>query len=320
MHPLILSTANYGYFASLIAGKIPNAELITTTRKRFPGGERYFRMDIETRDQLFGRNVIVVVGGCYDADDDFNEAVRIGSTAASKGATRVTYLFPFLGYSTMEREKVAGEVVTAKILAKMLSKLSQGDLRNAFFFLDLHTAGLINYFEGDCLRDELPGEETLSYAFEQLGLQNFMFASADLGRPRVVEFFADRYRTHMAFVSKKRVFDKTHIEAVIGEVRGQVVVIYDDMIRSTTTLVDAAKAYLDRGAKEVYAVASHLAFDNENAIRLLEDSPIVKVVSTNSHCMSQHPLVRTSKKIIVEDVSHLFARAIMKLNGVNTCD
>jgi len=316
MEPIILTTANSEYFARLIAKIIPGSTLISTTRKLFGNSERYFRINIDDHDQLLGRNVIIVGSGSQNTDEDFNEICRVGSAAAAYGARQVFYLIPNFPYATMERAVRPGEIVTAKVIARMLSGLPQGVHANRFFLFDLHSPGIRHYFEGTaCLRHELNGEEILSAAFERLGLQNFMFASVDLGRPRLIEFFANRYRTDMALISKKRDFEKTKIEAVIGDVRGQIVVIGDDMARSSGTLIDGAEAYLKRGAVAVYALISHLGFNSTAAIQRIIDSPIVKVIGTNSHPMSQHPLVQGSEKFIVEDVSHLFARAIMKLNG-----
>jgi ribose-phosphate pyrophosphokinase len=316
MEPIILSTANSEYFARLIAKLIPSSTLIPTTRKQFGNSERYFRIGIEDHDQLLGRNIIIVGSGSQNTDDDFNEICRVGSAAAAYGARQVFYFIPNFPYATMERAVRPGEIVTAKVIARMLSGLPQGVHANRFFFFDLHSPGIIHYFEGPaCLRHELNGEEILSAAFERLGLQNFMFASVDLGRPRLIEFFAKRYRTDMAFISKKREFEKTEIEAVIGDVRGQTVIMGDDMARSSGTLIDGADAYIKRGAVAVYALMSHFGFNNAAAIQRIIDSPIVKVIGTNSHPMSQHPLVQGSEKFIVDDVSHLFARAVMKLNG-----
>ena len=85
------------------------------------------------------------------------------------------------------------------------------------------------------------------------------------------------------------------------------------MTRGGGTLIHAAKAYLDSGAKEVYAVLSHLALNNESIIKQLEKSPLKKIITTNSHPRSQNKLVKRSKKIIVKDISPEFVKIIKKL-------
>ena len=99
---------------------------------------------------------------------------------------------------------------------------------------------------------------------------------------------------------------------VIGDVKGKHVIIYDDMTRSASSLIQAAEAYLERGASSVFAVLSHLALNSEAIADLLEKSPIRRIISTNSHPMSQSLKVKTSQKFIIKDVSPLFADAISK--------
>ena len=176
--------------------------------------------------------------------------------------------------------------------------------------LDLHVQGLLHYFEGPCTRLELYAESPLVDGLEALQLENFMFASADLGRPKWVQPFALRFGTALAFIRKNRNFDQTLVDDVIGDVMGKNVVIYDDMTRSANTLINAAKAYLERGALKVYAVLSHLAINSEAVAQKLIDSPIDKIVCTNSHPQSQGKLVQESSKFIVVDVAPVFDKCI----------
>lgn len=312
---IILSTSQSRYFATLIADKLPVSTEQSVTRKSFGDGEKYLRVDLEDRMELFGRDVVIV--GSTHTDNDFNEVCRVGTAVAKYGARRIIFVIPFFGYSTMERAVRPGEIVTAKINARMLSQLPHGDVRNCFLMLDLHTAGLVHYFEGECLRSELYAESVLTEAVEELGLSNFMFASADLGRPLWVETFAKKFGTSIAFVRKSRDFEETKIHDVIGNVNGKNVIIYDDMIRSGRSLIKAARLYLEKGALAVYAVASHLALTGIDASVQLSCSSIQKVITTNSHPMSQHDSIVSSSlnKYVVKDVSHLFVDAIEKLTG-----
>jgi ribose-phosphate pyrophosphokinase len=140
-----------------------------------------------------------------------------------------------------------------------------------------------------------------------------MFGSADLGRPRWVETFANHYGADLALVRKKRIFKKTQVEGVIGDVRGTNVVIYDDMTRSGESLIQSADAYLERGALSVCAILSHLALNNPSVIDLLEYSKIRRIVALNSHPMSMEERVQRSKKFIIKDISPNYARAIEQL-------
>jgi ribose-phosphate pyrophosphokinase len=313
MEPIILSTDSSAYFANEMSERLPTPEFLPVIRKTFGNGEGYLRIELDQWIELLGRDIILV--GSTASDADFEDICRLGSGAADSGAYRVTYVIPFFGYSTMERAVKPGEIVMAKVRARQLSQLPQGDVRNRFFMMDLHASGLVRYFEGNCFRFKLYAEAVLTAAVEELGLSNFMFASADLGRPLWVETFAKKFRTPVAFIRKSREFEETHVDDVIGDVAGKTVVIYDDMVRSSDTLVDAAEAYLQRGASSIYAVVSHLSFNSDAAIDLLLASPIKKIIGTNSHQMSQRPKVANSSRFVVKDVSHLFADVAMNLGG-----
>lgn len=86
----------------------------------------------------------------------------------------------------MERAVHPGEIVSAKTNICMMSSIPSSGLGNVFMLLDLHVEGLLHYFEGPCVRVELYAEQILLDGIKALGLTDFMFASADLGRPKWV--------------------------------------------------------------------------------------------------------------------------------------
>lgn len=308
--PLIFSTEASAYFADKIAARL-GAMHGETERKVFAGGERYYRLNIVDRADLLGRDVVYVASTHTDAD--FAELHRVGCALAGYGTRRRIFVIPFFGYSTMERAVKAGEVVMAKVHARTLSSIPNTVMGNTFLMFDLHTSSLAHFFEGDCLRFELYGEPVLSAAISQLKLRNFMFGTADLGRPLWVKTFARRFGTSFAMIDKDRDFETTKVRAVIGDVAGKKVIIYDDMTRSAGTLVQAAKAYLEEGATAVYVVLSHLACNDRAAFDRLMDSPIERVITTNSHPMSQEDYVLPGSRITVLDVSLIFAQAIQQV-------
>ena len=222
-------------------------------------------------------------------------------------------MIPYFGYSTMERAVLPGEVVTAKINVSMLSSIPNTGDGNVFLMLDLHTAGIIHYFEGPCIRMELYAESALIEGIKRLQLQRgtFMFASADLGRPLWVQTFARYFDTGIAFIRKSRQYETVKIVDVIGDVENKHVIIYDDMTRSASTLINAAEAYMSRGALSCYAVLSHLALNNDTVVDKLLHSPIIKILATNSHQMSQCSAVKSNPdRFLILDISSTFEMAI----------
>lgn len=316
-HIVVYSTKASEYLAEKICAQL-HAAKGDIIRKAFGDGERYYRINIEDKGELMGKNIVFVAS--THTDEELLEVIRVGSALANGcGVRRIVFCIPFLGYSTMERAVKPGEVVTAKVNIRLLSTIPSSALGNSFLFLDLHVSGLLHYFEGSSLRSELYAEKVLIEGIERFiredGLKegDFMFASADLGRPLWVQSFANNFHTGLAFIQKARNFESTYVLNVIGSVKDKHVIIYDDMTRSGATLVHAAEAYIANGAKSVYCALSHLAFNNEDVIDLLSNSVIKRIVSTNSHPMSQHPKVLSNPKFIIQDVSRNFSSAVKSI-------
>ncbi|CAI5951782.1 unnamed protein product [Closterium sp. NIES-64] len=311
---VVYSSEASAYLADLIAQQL-SVERGTVIRKQFKGGEKYLRVLMNEKYQLVGQDVIYVAA--THTDDDLLELVRLGCAFAAYGSRRRIFVIPFLGYSTMERQVLPGEVITSKVNARILSSIPNSKLGNIFLFMDLHVQSLLQYLEGPCTRMELYAEQALLEGIKtHLDLsQPFMFASADLGRPLWVESFARKFNVDVAFVRKSRHMQETSVLGVVGEVTGKHVIIYDDMTRTGGTLVKAADAYMARGASRVSAVLSHFALASEEVIRMLEESCISVIISTNTHPISMHPSVAGSKpsKFRILDVSPIFGEAIMKL-------
>lgn len=318
--PIILSTERSRYFAQLITEGLngETSEFYLTQgieRSTFANGEKYLRIAIRKRTDLLGKTIIMV--GSPHFDEEYLEIWRLGCALPHYGAKRVIYIMPYLGYSTMERSVKPGEVVTAKTNIRLLSHIPHGDDRNAFFLMDLHKSGLLHYFEGDCLRFELYAEDALTKAIQKLELENYIFGSADLGCPKWIRTYARKFDTRMVLIDKGREGEKTEVLDIIGDVKGKIVIIYDDMTRSADSIINAAKTYLDHGAVAVYVVLSHLALNTlEVAERILSSGLIEKVISTNTHFMSQSDIVKSDPRFEIVDVSPLFVDAIQDvLNG-----
>jgi len=111
--------------------------------------------------------------------------------------------------------------------------------------------------------------------------------SPDTGRVKVAERFAQHLAdigADVAFVYKKRERNSVNVSSakeVIGDVDGRLCVLTDDMIDTAGTMVSAAELLRARGAKEVWAMATHGVL-SDHASERLKKSPISRVVFTNT--------------------------------------
>lgn len=182
-------------------------------------------------------------------------------------------------------------------------------------------SGLVHYFEGDCRAFELYAQDALAdgisrECFNTGAVIRPVFATADLGRTKWVESYANQFGTTMAFARKTRNDEETEVHEIIGDVIGKDVIIYDDMTRSSGSLVKAAEAYKKSLARSVSAVLSHLALNNEGVISKLRKWPFRKVITTNTHPMSHSEFARGWEELAVVDVSPVFTEKIKQIVGM----
>ena len=280
---LLFSTAAYTYLAEDLA-RITSGELGLIEREYFPDGERYLRVATEAA----GRDV-ALIGGTI-SDGDTLELYDLACAIAKYGARRLTLLIPCFGYSTMERAAHLGEVVTAKTRARLLSSIpmTPGGLR--VILLDLHAAGIAYYFEGGVTPIHAYGKSLVADAARRIARESgaadldFVLASTDAGRAKWVESLANDLGVSASFVFKRRLSgDSTKVTAVSAQVQGRVVIIYDDMIRTGGSLIQAARAYKDAGAKSMAAITTHGLFPGAALGKILETNLFTHLICTDSH-------------------------------------
>ena len=275
--PLIFSTAAYAYLAQQIADA-SGWELGSVFRQSFPDGEHYHRIETSAADRD-----VVLVGGTVTERDTL-ELYDLACGMVAEGAFRLRLVIPFFGYSTMERAVRAGEIVTAKNRARLLSSIPTASRGTQVFMLDLHVSTLAHYFEGGIRPVHVYGKPLVMAAARRLGGNDFVLACTDAGRAKWVESLANDLGVAAAFVYKRRTDgESTEITGVSAQVAGKRVVIYDDMIRTGGSLISAAIAYRDAGAASIDAIATHGVLPGDSAQKIRATGLFGQIVVTNSH-------------------------------------
>jgi ribose-phosphate pyrophosphokinase len=277
MTPQVFTTTAYGYLGDAICD-LTGWSRGQVERRVFPDGERYQRLLGDPCDQD-----VVVLGGTIDETSTL-ELYDLASTLVTSGAYRMTLVIPYYGYATMERAVRAGEVVTAKTRARLLSSIPPASRGNQVFLLDLHVAAVAHYFEGPIRPVHVYGKQVVLAACRRLGGDDFVLACTDAGRAKWVESLANDLGVPAAFVFKRRLDDRrTEVTGVSAQVEGQRVVIYDDMIRTGGSLCKAARAYQEAGAAAIDAVATHGLFPDDALDQLRASGLFGRIVVTDSH-------------------------------------
>jgi len=282
MKKLLLAIKDYEYLAAklLACGDFEKGELEVD---HFTDGERYQRII----SQIENRNV-VLIGGTV-TDQATLELYDLASSLVSYGANSLTLVIPYFGYSTMERAVLPGEIVTAKTRARLLSSIPKSNRGNKVLLFDLHSEGIQYYFEHDLYPVHVYCKGIVIKAALEYGGDNFVMASTDAGRAKWVESLANDLGVNAAFILKRRLKgDHTEVSAINADVDGKTVIIYDDMIRSGGSIINAAKTYKSAGACDIYVITTHGLFVNDGISKLKNSGLIKKLICTDSHVNTQY--------------------------------
>jgi ribose-phosphate pyrophosphokinase len=269
----------------------------------FANGEIHCRFG----ESIRGMDVFIVqshgAAGGLSVNDTLMEHLIMVDAARRASAKRITAVLPCFAYARQDRKAEGREPITAKLVANMFEVAGA----NRLMSVDLHSGQIQGFFEGPF--DHLVAMPVLvEYLASNLG-DDLVVVSPDAGRVKVAERYANALHADLAIVHKRRVRGaKNVVEAkeVVGEVEGRTCVLIDDMIDTGGTLVAAAEVLAERGARAVYAAATHGVLSGP-AVDRLKNSVITKVVVTDTLPL---PSEKQIDKIEVLSVAPVIADAI----------
>jgi ribose-phosphate pyrophosphokinase len=145
---------------------------------------------------------------------------------------------------------------------------------------------------------------------ERFDLEKIMVVSPDVGGVARARGLAKRINAPLAIVDKRRErAGESEVMNVIGEVDGHICILADDIIDSGGTVVNAAEALLEKGAKEVYAYITHGVLSG-GAVARISGSRLKELVITDSIQPSQ--AVKSAPNIRILPVATLIGEAIAR--------
>jgi ribose-phosphate pyrophosphokinase len=231
-------------------------------------------------------------------------------------ACRVTAVVPYLCYARKDRKSKSRDPVTTRYVASLFEAIGA----DRVVTLDVHNlAAFQNAFR--IRTDHLEARGLfVDYFAPLLAQEQAVVVSPDAGGVKRAEDFRqalgralDR-ELHSAFMEKYRSAGVVSGEAVVGDVAGKVAVIIDDLIGSGTTIARAAESCRARGAKTIYAAASHGVFSGKPN-QALSNPALYKVAITNSIPPFRLDPDLAKNKVEVLDAAPLFAEAIKRIHS-----
>lgn len=304
--PLIFSGNSNPQLAAEIAAKLK-----THVGKALVSKFKNEECRIEISENVRGSEVFVVQSTCKapngnSVNDSIIELLLMIDALKRASAARITVVIPYYGYAKQDKKTKGREPISAKVVANLLKVAGA----KRMVTLDLHAAQIQGFFDGPV--DNLMAMPTLCNYLKKEGLcdEKIVVVSPDAGGVHRAELFAKRLNSSLAIVFKRRPEpDVSEVTDIVGDVRGKVAVIVDDMISTGGTLAKAAEAILERGATKVFTVATHGIFAGE-AISVLERSAIERVIVTNT---IPFPEIETHPKFVVLSIAQILSDAINRI-------
>uniref|UniRef100_A0A7I4CIU1 Ribose-phosphate pyrophosphokinase n=1 Tax=Physcomitrium patens TaxID=3218 RepID=A0A7I4CIU1_PHYPA len=222
--------------------------------KRFADGEIYVQLEESVR----GCDVFLVQPTCPPANENVMELLIMIDACRRASAKTITAVIPYFGYARADRKTQGRESIAAKLAANLITEAGA----NRVLTCDLHSGQSMGYF--DIPVDHVYGQPViLDYlASKMISSDDLVVVSPDVGGVARARAFAKKLSdAPLAIVDKRRHgHNVSEVMNLIGDVKGKVAVMVDDMIDTAGTIANSAALLHAEGAKEVYACCTHAVF------------------------------------------------------------
>ena len=279
-------------------------KLVNTNIKRFADGEIY----IEVNENIRGNSVFVIQSTSNPANDNLMELLLVVDALKRSSAKNITAVIPYFGYARQDRKVAPRTSISAKVVANLITNAGASRVVT----VDLHAGQIQGFF--DMPVDNLFTTPLFAkYIKRKFNNKKLICVSPDVGGVQRTRGLATRIKADLAIIDKRRPKPgQSQVMNVIGDVNGKTCVIVDDIIDSGGTIVNAAKALKDRGAKEVYVYITHGVLSGE-AIDKIKKSVIKKLVITDT--IDNQNKIKNTKNIEVLPISTLMGEAIKRISN-----
>src|SRR5712691_10042558 len=258
---------------------------------------------VEIEENVRGRDVFVVQSTSYPANDHLMELLIIIDALRRSSARRITAVVPYFGYARQDRKPGPRTPISAKLVANLITNAGA----DRVLTLDLHAGQIQGFF--DIPTDNLFASPVMVRDIrERVDLAKVMVVSPDVGGVVRARGLAKRINAPLAIIDKRRErAGDSEVMNVIGEVDGRTCILVDDIVDSGGTLVNAADALIEKGAKEVYAYITHGVLSG-GAVARITASQLKELVITDS--IQPTEAMRVAANIRVLSIATLIGDAI----------
>lgn len=268
--------------------------------KNFSDGE----INVEIDESVRGMDVFVIQSICHPVNNNLMELLILIDALKRASAERITAVLPYYGYARQDRKVSPRAPISAKLIADLITTAGASRILT----VDLHAGQIQGFFNIPV--DHLFAAPVLLEYLKKLK-NELVIVSPDAGGVERARAYAKRLNTSLAIIDKRREGPNvSQVMNIIGDVSGMIAILVDDMVDTGGTLVRAAYALMEKGAKAVYACCTHPVLSGR-AVEILSESPIEEMIVTNTIPLREE--AKDCPKIKVLSVSSLLADAIRRI-------
>ena len=264
-------------------------------------------VQVEIDESVRGMDTFVVQPTCPPVNENLMELLVMLDALKRASSGRITVVIPYYGYGRQDRKVFPRTSISARLVANLITVAGASRV----LAMDLHAGQIQGFF--DIPVDHLYALP-VQYSYLKKKIKgDIVVVSPDAGGVERVRELGKRLNASIAIIDKRR--EKANVSKVmhvIGDVKNKTAILLDDMIDTGGTIVQAAEAIMEGGAKAVYACCSHAVLSG-NAIERIDNSSLTELISTNTIPLSEN--AQKSKKIRVLDVSSILGEAIKRIHS-----
>tara|TARA_B100000287_G_scaffold370391_1_gene367831 strand:+ start:26 stop:958 length:933 start_codon:yes stop_codon:yes gene_type:complete len=277
-------------------------KLVNSNIRRFADGEVY----IEINENIRGNSIFVIQSTSNPANDNLMELLICIDALRRSSAKNITAVIPYFGYARQDRKVVPRTAISAKLVSNLITNAGA----NRILSVDLHAGQIQGFF--DIPVDNLFATPIFArYIKNKMKLKNMICVSPDVGGVERTRALSRRLNSSIAIIDKRRPAPgKSEVMNIVGNVKNKNCVIVDDIIDSGGTIVNAAKALKEKGAKDVYVFITHAVLSGQ-AVNKIESSQIKKLVTTDT--IDNSKKIGSSKKIEIISLAPMISEAMKRI-------
>lgn len=263
-------------------------------------------IQVEFKENVRGMDVFVVQSTCSPVNDNIMELLVMIDALKRASASRVTAVMPYYGYARQDRKVASRAPITAKLVADIITAAGA----DRVLTLDLHAGQIQGFF--DIPVDHLYAGPIMAEAMKrELNGYECTVVSPDAGGVERARSFAKRLGSNLAIIDKRRSKpNESEVMHVIGDVTDRDVVLLDDLVDTAGTLVKAAEALQEAGARNIDACCTHPVLSGQ-AVQRINQSRIRKLYVTNT--IASDKKLSSCPKLAVQSVAPLLGEAISRI-------